>query len=74
MKIKNQKIFYLGIIILIGLTLSYFVKINVDSGANYVTKDNLLGILIFHNLFVFIIYLLISLLLVFLSMKKIKIA
>jgi len=60
MKIRNKKMFYLGIIFGIFLVLIYFIKFDVESGANYNVQDSLLGVLIFHNVFVFAIYVLIA--------------
>jgi len=55
---------YLGIGILAFLAISYFLKINIDSGANYLIKDSLLGIVIFHNPFILAIYVLIAVVLI----------
>ncbi len=53
----NKKIyFWIGIVLLIFLLVSYFIKFEIDSGLNYSTKDSLLGMLIFHNIFVLISY------------------
>lgn len=60
----------IGAALAIFLFLSYFIKINVDSGANYITKDSLLGVIIFHNIFVLIIYILIIVFLLYKSIKK----
>ena len=49
MKIRKPFYFWGGIVIGIFLILSYFIKIEVDSGSNFVTRDSLLGILIFHS-------------------------
>ena len=59
MKIKRDFSLWSGIIIVILLLASFFVKIKVDSGANFVIKDSLLGILIFHNPAVFGFYILV---------------
>jgi len=62
---KNKKIsFWVGIIIALFLTLSYYIKISVDSGANYVVKDSLLGIIIFHSPLILALYAIIVLILV----------
>lgn len=73
MKIANKKIFYSGLGILIFLLISYFIRFEVDSGSNYIVEDTLLGILIFHSLFIFIIYILIGAFFVFIGIKGIKI-
>ncbi len=46
-----------GGIIIIFLAFSYFIPVEVESGANYVIEDSLLGIIIFHNSIVLILYL-----------------
>jgi len=63
---ENNKFIYLisGIFIFITLIMSYFIKINVDSGGNYTTSDTLLGILIFHNPFILALYVLIAIVLI----------
>lgn len=53
----NKKVyFWIGVALFVFLLASYFIKINIDSGSNYATQDSLLGILIFHNLFVLLFY------------------
>jgi uncharacterized membrane protein len=69
MKIKNKKYFGIGIGALIFLILSYFIKIPIESGTNYLITDSLLGILIFHNLYILIIYSLIAIFLIWKSLK-----
>lgn len=73
MKVDNKFRFYIGILIIFILILGYFLRIEVDSGANYSVKDTLLGIIIFHNVFVFVIYLLIGLFFIFTGVRKVKI-
>lgn len=64
MRIKRWRLFWLGIFIL-GLVLaSYFISINAEEGANYVVRDNLLGIIIFHNPFILGLYVLIGVVLI----------
>lgn len=53
-----------GITILIVLAISYFIKINVDQGANFIIKDSFLGIIIFHNPFILAFYLLMAIVLI----------
>jgi len=69
MKIRNKKYFGIGIGILAFLILSYFVKIPIDSGKNYLITDTILGILIFHNLYILIIYSLVAMILIWKSLK-----
>ena len=72
MKIQSKPKFFIGITILAILIISYFIKINVESGANYQTSDSFLGIIIFHNPFVLLVYLAISSALIVLGIRKIK--
>jgi hypothetical protein len=72
MKIVNKFRFCFGVFIILFLIVSYFIKIEVDSGANYLVVDTLLGIVIFHSLFVFIIYLFVAALLIFMGFKRFK--
>ena len=74
MRFASRFKFFLGITILLILFLSYFLRFNVEIGANYVTEDTLLGLLIFHNFFVLILYLLISAWLIVSGIKRIKIS
>ncbi len=69
MKIENRKYFGVGIGVLIFLILSYFINIPIESGTNYLITDSLLGILIFHNLYILIIYSLIAMFLICKSLK-----
>ncbi len=71
MKIKseNKKYFKIGIGTLLFLILSYFIKIPIGSGTNYLIIDSLLGILIFHKLYILIIYSLIAMFLILKSLK-----
>ncbi|HVY01359.1 MAG TPA: hypothetical protein VHA12_01185 [Candidatus Nanoarchaeia archaeon] len=52
MKIQNKKLFYSVIIISLLLFISSFIEINLEQGANYSVVDSLLGIIIFHNVYV----------------------
>lgn len=54
----------IGIVIIFLIVVSYFVTFTVDSGANFETKDRLLGIIIFHNPFILAIYVIISIILI----------
>lgn len=69
MKVKNKKYFGIGIGILSFLILSYFIKIPIESGETYIVTDTLLGILIFHNLYILIIYSLIAIFFIYESKK-----
>lgn len=73
MKLVNRVRFYIGLLIVLFLVFSYFLRIEIDSGANYTVTDSLLGIIIFHNFFVLIIYSLIALFFIFTGFKRIKI-
>ncbi|MDO8563975.1 MAG: hypothetical protein Q7R87_03120 [Nanoarchaeota archaeon] len=67
----NKKIyFWIGIALLLFLFSSYFIKFDIDSGSNYATQDSLLGILIFHNIFVLLFYIAV---IIFLISRNIKI-
>jgi len=68
---KKKISFWIGISILVFLLVSYFIKFQVDSGSNYTTLDSLLGILIFHNIFVLLLYVLIVVVLIFKSKIKV---
>ena len=66
-KIKTKGTVIIGILAL--LIISYFIKIPIESGETYIVTDTLLGILIFHNIFILIIYSLIAIVLIFKSLK-----
>lgn len=57
---KKDIYLWIGAIILIILGISYFITIT-KYGANYEIEDKLLGIIIFHNLYVLIAYIAIAL-------------
>ena len=73
MKLQNKKTFVLAILILLVLFTSYFIKFQVDEGSNYQTADSFLGVLIFHNPIILVIYITLGLILIFLSFKKLRI-
>lgn len=73
LRIRNKLSFWSGIFLGIFLFISYFVKIQIGSGANYVIKSSLLSILIFRSPFVLAIYGIIVLGLVVFGLMKIKI-
>ena len=68
-KIKKNAFFWTGICIFLFLLASYFIKIPVDSGFNFVVNDSLLGIIILHNPFVFAFYILILIVLLAKAVK-----
>tara|TARA_Y100000310_G_scaffold345284_1_gene463411 strand:- start:5684 stop:5896 length:213 start_codon:yes stop_codon:yes gene_type:complete len=70
MKIGNRLLFWIGIGLFVLLGISYFIGIDVESGANYIVQDSLLGILIFHNPFVFAFYILIGIVLIVKSFRS----
>ena len=70
MKLVSKPKFYTGLIILTFLILSYFIKINIDSGSNYETTDTLLGIIIFHSPIILLVYLSIISALIISGIKK----
>ena len=69
MQITSKKYFFFGILIFLVLIVSYFVKFDIDSGANYNIEERLLGVIIFHNPFILGIYLLIGIILILRGMK-----
>ncbi len=69
-KIKKKIWLYFGLAISVFLALSYFVKINTESGANYIVEDSLLGIVIFHNPFILLLYLLIAIVLIVMGIDR----
>ncbi|MEK6846884.1 MAG: hypothetical protein AABY16_01820 [Nanoarchaeota archaeon] len=72
MVLASKPKFFAGISIALILIISYFIKLNVEEGTNYQTSDTLLGILIFHNPFILLIYLSIATALIISGIKKIK--
>lgn len=73
MKLVNKFRFYIGLLIVLFLVASYFLKIEIDSGANYTVTDSLLGIIIFHSFFVLVAYSLIALFFLVTGFKRIKV-
>ncbi len=57
---KNRAYLMAGILLLIILTISYFINIDIEKGANYIVETSLLGVLIFYNPFILGIYILIG--------------
>ena len=52
------------------LLLAYFIPVLDDSGANYQVYDSLLGIIIFHNLLVLLLYVLLSIAFIAYDLRK----
>jgi hypothetical protein len=73
MKIASKPRFILGILVFLILFISYFVRFEIDSGSNYAVRDSLLGIIIFHNFIVLILYALIGIFLILTGIKRVKI-
>jgi hypothetical protein len=69
MKIAKPGFFWVGICAAVFLILSYFVTFNVDSSANYVVQDRLLGIVVFHNAFILCVYVVIAAILIAAGVK-----
>ena len=66
---KQKTYLWIGLIILGILVISYFIKIPVESGTNFITISPLLGVLIFYKTFILVIYILIALFLVYKGLK-----
>ena len=69
---RNKNYFWIGILILLFLFTSYFIKITTEKGANYEVKSSILGLLIFHNPFILGIYILIAIILMLKNNKILK--
>lgn len=68
---KSRKIlFWIGLIIIVLLGASYFIKINIDSGTNYNVEESILAIIIFQNVWVLVLYLLVCAFLMFFGIRK----
>ncbi len=61
---KRRVYFWLGILTFALLIGSYFIKLNLENGGNYIIKTSLLGILIFNNPFILAFYVLIGVILI----------
>lgn len=70
LKMKRRGFFWIGIAMLVFLAASYFIKFPIDNGANYITYDSVLGIIIFHNPFILGLYILIGIVLIANGLKK----
>jgi len=71
-KIFSKLRFFVGILILIFLLVSYFIKFEAEVGSNYLIIDNILGVIIFHNFFIFSFYILLAAFLILTGLKRIK--
>lgn len=63
-------LFLLGIAILVLILISYFIPLTIDQGSNFLVKDSLLGVIIFHNPFILGLYILASLALIIKNWKR----
>ena len=60
---------------LIFLLIAYFVPLDVETGGNYLVRDSLLGLMIFHQLWILGLYILIGLALIaWVRIPRIKLA
>lgn len=73
MKLNSLPRFSIGIAIILILTVSYFIELNIDSGSNYETIDTLLGVLVLHSPIIFGLYMLFSAIMIVWGIKKIRI-
>jgi len=72
MKVVSKSRLFFGIVILLLLFSSYFIKIDVDTGDNYQTFSRLTWILVFNSAYVLIAYLLVACFFVFTGFKKLR--
>ena len=72
MKIRSKLLFWIGVSILLILGLLTLISVPVESGSNYNVTAPLLGLVIFYNPIVLMIYIIAALILIFLGFKKIK--
>ena len=67
----NKRIFFIiGLTWLLVLGICYFVHIPIDEGANYITEDSLLGIIILHSPWILGIYIALGLLGIIVSLSS----
>ena len=71
-KIRNRLCFFGGITVIVLLIISYFIKVKIGSGFNYIAYTPLLGILIIHNPFILALYILIAVFLIFYGIRRVK--
>lgn len=69
---KKSAVQAVGAAWLVFLAVAYFIPIDVETGGNYLVRDSLLGMMIFHNLYLLALYVLLGVLL-FASNKILKI-
>lgn len=72
MKIISKFRFFSGILILAILFITYFIKVE-DKGSNYIVNEPLLGVLIFNNPLILLIYIVVSIIFIITGIKRIKI-
>ncbi len=70
MNIKSPLLFWIGIALALFLLISSIIKVEVESGLNYVTYSSLLGILIFYNPLVLIIYIILIVFIIYKGISK----
>ena len=68
--IHRKNYFFAGLGIILLMFFLYLIKIDVDSGANYIIKDSMLGIIIFHNPFILGLYILAAITLIVKGISK----
>lgn len=66
---KKNGFFWTGFGILVFLAVAYFIRVPIEFGADYIVRSSLLGVLIFHNVFVFGIYVLVGLFFIWKGLK-----
>lgn len=73
MKLVSKTKFFIGLFVLAFMLFSYFIKFVSESGPNYIVEDRLLGVIIFHSAFVFVLYIILACFLIFTGVKRIRI-
>ena len=72
---KTRGVQKAGMIWLIFLLMAYFIPLDVETGGNYLVRDSLLGLMIFHQLWILGLYILIGLALIaWVRIPRIKLA
>lgn len=66
----NSWHFLTGASIILILIISYFIKIPVSSGPDYISYSRILGVIIFYNPFILGIYILLAVILILKAIKK----
>ena len=67
---KRFGLFSLGIGILVLLVIAYFIPYTAEEGGNYLVKERILGIIIFHNPFILALYILAGTVLLFEGLRR----